>query len=213
MKLMKKSIYTIFTALLLISVITIPIAASEGKADVNVSYTPGRAYAKVQLKLEVVGKGIVYDEATPIHEGILLYDMQEEDTKAFRIIPQDGYEISKVEYDDGYQVVNMISGMKEDRILVKLKDKNATLTIHFEEKKQEIITPEHKPEPKPEPEQRPKPLPNNKPETNQIDMNKGTPQTADVTSRGRLTSALIGAGFILVLLTYKRKKSKEDETK
>ena len=195
MKFLNKTMYTIFTTLLLICIITIPIVASEGKAHVNVSYTPGRAYAKVQLKLEVIGKGVVYDEDVAIQEGVLLYDMQEEDTKVLRILPQYGYEISKVEFDDGYQVVDMINAMKEDKILVKLKDKSATLTIHFKEKKQETVTPEKKPE------------------TNQTDTNKGTPQTADVTSRGRITSSLIVAGFILVLLAYKRKKTQEDENK
>lgn len=193
MKFVNKRMYTIFTTLILICVITIPIAANEGSANVNVSYMPGRAYAKVQLKLKVIGKGVVYDEDIAIQEGVLLYDMQEEDTKAFRIVPQEGYEISKVEYDDGYQVVDMINAMKEDKILVKLKDKSATLTIRFKEKKQEAVTLEKKPE------------------TNQADTNKGAPQTADVTSRGRITSSLIVAGFILVLLAYKRKKTQEDE--
>ena len=193
MKFVNKRMYTIFTTLILTCVITIPIAANEGSANVNVSYTPGRAYAKVQLKLEVIGKGVVYDEDIAIQEGVLLYDMQEEDTKVLRVVPQYGYEISKVEFDDGYQVVDMINVMKEDKILVKLKDKSATLTIRFKEKKQKTVTPEKKPE------------------TNQTNMNKGTPQTADVTSRGRITSSLIVAGFILVLLTYKRKRIQKNE--
>ena len=193
MKFVNKRMNTIFTTLILTCVITIPIAANEGSANVNVSYTPGRAYAKVQLKLEVIGKGVVYDEDIAIQEGVLLYDMQEEDTKVLRVVPQYGYEISKVEFDDGYQVVDMINVMKEDKILVKLKDKSATLTIRFKEKKQKTVTPEKKPE------------------TNQTNMNKGTPQTADVTSRGRITSSLIVAGFILVLLTYKRKRIQKNE--
>lgn len=121
--------------LLLVSIGT--IYAKDGSSNVTVSYTPSKVYSWVKLEVHISGKGTVFDQYQSIQEGSLLYDLQEKDTKEFKIIPAEGYELSKLEFNNGYQTLDLLKNMQGDMVNITVEDRNASLFIHFKKKTSE----------------------------------------------------------------------------
>lgn len=170
------------------------IYASEASSSVTVSYIPDTVYTKVKLEVEVSGQGTLYDADQAIRDGIITYEIQDKDIKNFMIYPDSGYELSKLEYNDGYQIIDMRKAVENDSLSITVKDKDASLVVGFDKKKNE------------DNEQ-------NKPDIDNNDntVNTGIPQTGD-SSHGALAVTIM-FGALMFILLYWKKSRKEEEHK
>lgn len=131
MKTLKKRI--IIVAVILLFVLTVnTVYANESDSQVSVSYIPDKAYVSVLLTIKVEGNGAVMDKNQSIREGSLVYDLQEDDMKRFTIVADEGYRISKIEFNDGYTATSMLKSQSNQSIDIEMKDKDATLIVAFE---------------------------------------------------------------------------------
>lgn len=106
--------------------------AADTSRDITVSYMPDKAYQKVILSVEAAGKGSIADGDSLIREGTVLYELQEEDTKLFKILPDQGWQIEKAVLNDGYEETDILGKIKDSEVEIKVKDKNAGLTVVFQ---------------------------------------------------------------------------------
>lgn len=184
--------FMLSTAVLMLGFVSVNnIYASERSSSVTVSYSPDNVYERVKLEVEVSGQGTLYDADQVIRNGIVTYEMQDEDTKSFTIKPDSGYEVTKLEYTNGYQTTDMRKDAENSNFSIKVKDKDASLIVRFDKKKSDSSD-QNKPE-----------IDNN----GSLD-NTSNPQTGDNTHIGLTVYVMVGA-LMLVLLLWKKEQEEE----
>lgn len=184
--------FMLSTAVLMLGFVSVNnIYASERSSSVTVSYFPDNVYERVKLEVEVSGQGTLYDADQVIRNGIVTYEMQDEDTKSFTIKPDSGYEVTKLEYTNGYQTTDMRKDAENSNFSIKVKDKDASLIVRFDKKKSDSSD-QNKPE-----------IDNN----GSLD-NTSNPQTGDNTHIGLTVYVMVGA-LMLVLLLWKKEQEEE----
>lgn len=184
--------FMLSTAVLMLGFVSVNnIYASERSSSVTVSYSPDNVYERVKLEVEVSGQGTLYDADQVIRNGIVTYEMQDEDTKSFTIKPDSGYEVTKLEYTNGYQTTDMRKDAENSNFSIKVKDKDASLVVRFDKKKSDSSD-QNKPE-----------IDNN----GSLD-NTSNPQTGDNTHIGLTVYVMVGA-LMLVLLLWKKEQEEE----
>lgn len=169
------------------------VYAKEESSNITISYTPTKAYAKVELQVQVEGKGTVFEESGMMRQGTVIYELQDEDIKGFRVQADEGYEVKLIEFHDGYSSSNLLKDMKDNAINIAMKDRDATLLIRFEEKKN-----------------------SNGQSSNSGSIDKNSQgntivSTGDSTRIERMLTILAGASLILILLLKKKKDEREEE--
>lgn len=184
--------FMLSTAVLMLGFVSVNnIYASERSSSVTVSYSPDNVYERVKLEVEVSGQGTLYDADQVIRNGIVTYEMQDEDTKSFTIKPDSGYEVTQLEYTNGYQTTDMRKDAENSNFSIKVKDKDASLVVRFDKKKSDSSD-------------------QNKPEidSNGSLDNTSNPQTGDNTHIGLTVYVMVGA-LLLVLLLWKKEREEE----
>lgn len=179
------------------------VSAKDKETETSVSYIPNDIYKNVELRLEIGEGGTVFDEGQSIHEGVIIYDLKHDEKKHFKFQPDDGYEISIINFDDGYVSKNLVKESKNNIIEVTMKDKNGVLNIQFKKKRKPDIPkiPEKKPD---------NPIDTDKNESDSTitSENAGNPDTADHTRNSLMLVSMLVTCFIMFLLI--KSSNKED---
>ena len=198
---------SVAAAVLLLSLFTVGTAmAGEGSAQTTASYTPGKAYAKVKLTVQAQGNGTVVDVNQNIRQGPMVYDMQEEDEKEFTAQPDTGYIISKIEFNDGDTVNNLLTDPKRQTVHVKMKDKDASLLVQFEQVKEDI-----KEDTKQEVTTEKVTTTVTTTTTSKKEVREIVPKTGDSFKAGGYIALMAAAIILLVLLIKKRNSENENQ--
>lgn len=181
-----KRILKIAVCLLLTLMSLHSVYAKEESSSITVSYTPSKAYANVELQVQVEGKGTVFEENGMVRQGTVIYELQDEDIKGFRMQADEGYEVKLIEFYNGYSSSDLLKDMKDNAISITMKDRDATLLIRFEEKKS-----------------------SNSGSTDKNSQGNTIVSTGDSTRIGRMLIILAGASLVLIVLLKKKKDEEE----
>lgn len=179
------------------------VFAKDKETETSVSYIPDDIYENVKLRLEISEGGTVFDEGQPIREGVIIYDLKHDEKKHLKFQPDDGYEISIINFDDGYGSKNLVKESKNNIIEVTMKDKNGVLNIQFKKKRKPDIPkiPDKKPDDSIDTDK-------NESDSTITSEDAGNPDTADHTRNGLMLASMSVACFIMFLVI--KKSNKED---
>lgn len=195
-----RKIMLLITVMILGLLVSDRVRASEKSATVQVSYSPEQIYAKIKLEVGVSEHGMLLDENQIIRNGIIVYDLHDEDTKSFQVVPDEGYEITKMIFNDGYQSMDLQNKLREDQFSITMSDKDASLYIEFGKKPDSDSNEGNKPDI------------DQHPDNGDSSINQGSsdgPQTGDKTQVGQVLTVMVGSILLLAILWKKRKDEEE----
>lgn len=144
------------------------------------------------LSVSVEGKGSIFDGKEVIRDQINKYHLENGTYKTFRIVPDEGYEISRVTLN-GKDITNLIIN---GEITVKSEDYEQVLVFYFTKTTDSD-------------NEKPGGV-NKKPDNSQTNSHPNRVETGDAT-RKMLYGLTLVASISVLVIVVKRKKDKEEE--
>lgn len=135
---------------LIFIMVFLPVKASDKEYTTSVQYISDEKVRQTFL-LEVQGYGSIYDGKQTIKNGSIEYQLSIGEEKTFKIIPDEGYEVSHIYYrvttkQRDIQTVtrDLVSEMVDNSITIQIVEGKIELKIEFEKKQNERIEEETK---------------------------------------------------------------------
>lgn len=106
--------------------------ATAGQAETKVSFTVSQK-GKYELSVEASGNGEIRDGSKSIRNGAVEYQLSVGETKTFRIIPDEGYKIGRVIYEqpEVSKVLDLTEQALSGEIEIAMESTSGILRIQF----------------------------------------------------------------------------------
>lgn len=107
-------------------------AAETGEAETKVSFTVSQD-GKYSLSVEASGNGVIRDGEKDIRDGIVEYQLSVGETKVFRIVPDEGYRIGSVIYEQPElsRTEDLTQQALSGEIQIAMESTGAVLRVEF----------------------------------------------------------------------------------
>lgn len=188
-----KRILKAFTGILAVcsfTVLTVFTAgAAERSQETKVSFTVSQE-GKYELSVEASGNGEIRDGDKAIRNGIVEYQLSVGETKTFRIIPDEGYKIGSVIYEqpEVSRVMDLTEQALSGEIEIAMESTGGILRIEF------VVDPSAGGD-------------SQEDGTEGSGSGQDTAKTGDSTHVAGYAAAVAGAGAVLAYLYRRRKKA------
>lgn len=194
-----KKILKVFTGIIAVcsfSILTVlTVGAETGQAETQVSFTVSQE-GKYELSVEASGNGVIQDGEKAIRNGAVEYQLSVGETKVFRIVPDNGYKIGRVIYEQPEisRVLDLTEQALSGEIEIAMESTKGVLRVEF------VLDPSAGGDTQGE---------NSQGQTGGSGTGVKTGDTARI---GGYVTVLAAAGTVLVYLLKKKKKEQQNST-